>query len=104
MPVTRCICRDVEFSRLLSRSQSLGVSTPAAGLSTTEFLAAFHALQDDTGLGTGCGTCVPYAQVALRTGRCVLPVMTQAELDRALGGSAGSVPQPGVSFTASPTG
>lgn len=64
----------------------------------------FSALQDDTGLGTGCGTCVPYAQVALRTGRCVLPVMTQAELDRAMEESAGPVTQPGVSFTVSPTG
>jgi len=104
MPVTRCICREVDFRKLLARAEHLGCPVPAAELPEAEFLAAFNTLQDDTGLGTGCGTCVPYAQVALRTGRCVLPVMSQAELDRALDRSAVPVPQSGVSFAANPTG
>lgn len=104
MPVTRCICREVDFRKLLARAKHLGCPVPAAELPVTQFLAAFNTLQDDTGLGTGCGTCVPYAQVALRTGRCVLPVMSQADLDQTLVGRAGPVPQPVVSFAANPTG
>jgi len=44
--------------------------------------AGLEELQRITGCGTGCGMCVPYIKVALKTGRVRLPVMTDDELKR----------------------
>jgi bacterioferritin-associated ferredoxin len=88
MAVNRCICRGVMFSELLERARALGLADQIA-IDDLEVLAR---LQDDTRLGTGCGACVPYARVALRTGRTNLPVMSPAEFERVLGGrDAGTV-------------
>ena len=73
MSVDRCICRCVPFRDFLS----------AAGAHGPDFAL----LQNVTGLGTGCGMCVPYAMVALRTGRAGLPVMRPADFERVLGPS-----------------
>jgi NAD(P)H-nitrite reductase large subunit len=45
-------------------------------------------LRDQTGCGTGCGLCIPYIRVALRTGEAHLPIMSDRELKR-LGSSSG---------------
>lgn len=65
MPVTRCVCHDVTFAELKSLCAVVGPDQDA--------LAA------RTGCGTGCGTCVPYIQLMLRTGRTEFPVMTGAQ-------------------------
>ncbi len=80
MAVTRCICRNVTFAEFLARAKSRGGQAVEAQNSSEWFTL----LQDDTGLGTGCGTCIPYARVALRTGVCDLPVMTSDDFEQAL--------------------
>jgi bacterioferritin-associated ferredoxin len=70
-PVDRCVCRDVRFAMLVRLHQEQG--------------ADFTELQEMTNCGTGCGLCIPYIKVALRTGEARLPVMSDAELRR-LGG------------------
>lgn len=70
MAVTRCVCREVEFSVVARAARSLR----DAGSPVT-----MNALIELTTAGTGCGTCRPYlARVAL-TGAHMLPVMNQAE-------------------------
>jgi bacterioferritin-associated ferredoxin len=70
-PVDRCVCREVPFARLLQLHEETG--------------ADFDELQEVTGCGTGCGTCIPYIRVALRTGQPRLPVLSESQL-RQLGG------------------
>lgn len=70
-PVVRCICHDVPFSELLRRQRETGET--------------LEQLQKATGCGTGCGLCLPYIRVALRTGEAQLKLMSDAELKR-LGG------------------
>lgn len=78
MPVTRCVCHDVTFAELKELSAIIGPD--------------LDALAARTGCGTGCGTCVPYIQLMLRTGRTELPVLSGAQLREALERSA---PPPG---------
>lgn len=70
MAVDRCICHEVTFAELVRLSRQTG--------------AGFDELSRRTGCGTGCGLCVPYVQIALKTGRTSLPVMSGAELRRLL--------------------
>jgi bacterioferritin-associated ferredoxin len=70
MSVDRCICKNVTFKRLLEVATHLGVD--------------FASLQAATGCGTGCGLCVPYARIALKTGKTRLPVMTDAQCNAIL--------------------
>ena len=70
-PVDRCVCREVSFARLVALHRETG--------------ADFDELQRLTTCGTGCGMCIPYIRVALRTGEVRLPVLSDAELKR-LGG------------------
>lgn len=70
MPVTRCVCHDVTFAELKALTPEVG--------------ADLDALATRTGCGTGCGTCIPYIQLMLRTGRTEFPVLTGAQLAAAL--------------------
>lgn len=55
MLISRCICRNVEFSELLPRAR-------AAGWSLAELVG-------QTGCGGQCGLCRPYLSRMLRTGQ-----------------------------------
>lgn len=69
MAVVRCVCRDVRFELVIELWQQ--------GMSLDE-------IQDQTGMGGGCGTCLPYARLAVATGRASLPALSPAQLDRLL--------------------
>ena len=73
MPVTRCVCHDVTFAELKAVASEAG--------------ADLDTLAARTGCGTGCGTCVPYIQLMLKTGRTEFPVLTGAQLSALLSGS-----------------
>lgn len=65
MTVDRCICHDVRFEAILELAEQ-GVTD-------------LRELARRTGCGTGCGLCVPYIRIVLRTGQTVLPVMSASE-------------------------
>ncbi|TVQ63563.1 MAG: (2Fe-2S)-binding protein [Phycisphaerales bacterium] len=71
MSVDRCMCHDVTFAELRE------LADRGAG--------DLQALARETGCGTGCGLCVPYIRVMLRTGQTVLPVMTASEFRALIG-------------------
>ena len=52
--VSRCICRNVEFSELLPRARAAGWN--------------LNDLVRETGCGAQCGLCRPYLSRMLRTG------------------------------------
>jgi len=54
--MTRCECRNLPFLGLLAYARRYGITT------IEELMAA-------TGCCTGCGTCRPYVEELLRTGR-----------------------------------
>ena len=62
MSVDRCVCHNVPFTRLIRLHRETG--------------ARLEDLQQQTGCGTGCGLCIPYIQLAIKTGRAELPVMS----------------------------
>ena len=66
--VHRCLCFEVEFSKIKSIADSTG-----GGL-----LEAHRR----TGCGARCGLCLPYIQVMLKTGQTDLPVMWAEEFRR----------------------
>lgn len=66
MAVNRCVCHDVTFKRLVEMARDEGLT--------------LEQLSERTGCGTGCGTCVPYIRIALRTGQVDLPVLNAAAL------------------------
>lgn len=70
-PVDRCVCRDVPFARLVALHRQTG--------------ADLDELRRLTGCGSGCGMCIAYIRVALKTGEVRLPVLSDADLKR-LGG------------------
>lgn len=70
MPVDRCICRKIAFTQLLAIAQEVG--------------SDFDALARETQVGNGCGMCVPYIHLMLRTGRTSLPVMRPEDIKRML--------------------
>jgi bacterioferritin-associated ferredoxin len=55
LSISRCVCRNVEFSELLPRAR-------AAGWSLAELVG-------QTGCGGQCGLCRPYLSRMLRTGQ-----------------------------------
>lgn len=71
MSVDRCICRRVSFRELHELARIVGQD--------------FERLRQATGCGDGCGMCVPYAKVALKTGRTRVPVMKDSEFASVLG-------------------
>jgi bacterioferritin-associated ferredoxin len=75
--VDRCICKRLTFKYLLKASRSM---TPP-GAETV----SIHALADQTGVGQGCGMCVPYALVALKTNNARVPLLSVEEFERILG-------------------
>jgi NAD(P)H-nitrite reductase large subunit len=56
MPEIRCICHNLSLAGLRSYALRHG-------------LTSFEELQAQTGCGTSCGTCRPYIEEMLRTGR-----------------------------------
>jgi bacterioferritin-associated ferredoxin len=54
--ITRCVCHDVTFVRLLQYARE-------------HEGADLDALRRVFGCGSGCGLCVPYVRAMLRTGR-----------------------------------
>lgn len=89
MSVDRCICHDVPFRRVLDLA--------ADG-------ATFEQICDQTGCGTGCGMCEPYARLALFLGVDRLPVLTpqQCQAIRIAVAARQPLPVP-VSISASPS-
>lgn len=77
MAVDRCICKNVPFAEGLRLARQRGCTTVAQ-------------LQAFTPLGTNCGRCIPYMQLALMTGQDDLPVLDEASQDqlRAVAGVA----------------
>lgn len=70
MGVDRCVCTGTAFAELLRQHRE-------SGRDGASILAA-------TGCASGCGLCLPYAIVALRTGRACVPVMNRAAMEEAL--------------------
>ncbi|MBL8762652.1 MAG: (2Fe-2S)-binding protein [Phycisphaerae bacterium] len=58
MYVTRCVCHNVTFRRLIDLQRQTG--------------ASIEELRRTTGCGTNCGMCSPYIALALRTGRAAI--------------------------------
>ncbi|MEM1165102.1 MAG: (2Fe-2S)-binding protein [Planctomycetota bacterium] len=70
MPVTRCVCHEVPFTEVvrLAREEGLGLDE----------------IGERTGCGEGCGSCRPYARLAIATGKTRLPVLSADQLARAI--------------------
>lgn len=85
--VTRCICRDVPFSRLLEAAHAAPSRDGAHHAEPPMPLSPLR-VSELTGAGTGCGRCVPYIAAALITGRGVLPVLPAPLLSRLAGAAA----------------
>ncbi len=79
MSVSRCVCHDVPFSRVLALRDEID---PEHKLGEDEFLTIVRAR---TGAGTGCTTCRPYLRLCLRTGQAQLPVLTAEQCARLTG-------------------
>jgi bacterioferritin-associated ferredoxin len=86
--VDRCICHDVPFRLVLDLA--------AEG-------ASFEQISDQTGCGTGCGMCEPYARLAMQLGVDRLPVLSpqQCQAIRQAVAARRPLPVP-VTITASP--
>jgi bacterioferritin-associated ferredoxin len=76
--VDRCICKRTTFKQLIEIARS--VASPDGNVNMT-----LHALADQTGCGNGCGMCVPYMLVALRTKQPRVPIMSEREFEKHLG-------------------
>lgn len=61
MAVDRCVCKQVTFGELLALAELVGPDVDE--------------LSTRTKCGTGCGMCLPYIKIMLRTGETCLPVM-----------------------------
>jgi bacterioferritin-associated ferredoxin len=64
--VDRCVCHDVRFSKLKAMAERAG--------------GDLDALSRKTGVGNGCGMCIPYIKVMLRTGQTEIPVMRPEQI------------------------
>ncbi|MEZ6241659.1 MAG: hypothetical protein R3B57_01310 [Phycisphaerales bacterium] len=82
MSVTRCVCADVSFERVLALREELD---PKHELSEDE---AISLIRRRTGAGSSCATCHPYLRVCLRTGWASVPVLTGEQIAE-LGGCRG---------------
>lgn len=74
MAVDRCICHNVTFSELKKLADS--------------GMRDIDELSKRTGCGTGCGMCIPYIRVMLKTGITDLPVLTSQQVDAFLESSS----------------
>lgn len=68
MHVDRCVCHEVTFDRLKQYVDEHG-GPQRVGLDQLQ--ARFRC-------GTGCGLCIPYIRMMLRTGRTRFPVQPSA--------------------------
>lgn len=80
MPVTRCICHNITFAELHTLSQQL---TAQLGIHP-DSPQMLETLRARTGCTSGCGTCLPYVKVMLKTGHTSLPVLTSQQVERIL--------------------
>lgn len=64
--VDRCVCHERPFAELLAVARRTGASTAVE-------------LQRHVDFGRGCGTCLPYVELVLATGRTSLPVLPAVE-------------------------
>jgi bacterioferritin-associated ferredoxin len=60
--VDRCVCHERTFAELLAVARRTGATSLAE-------------LELQTDFGRGCGTCRPYVELVLTTGRTSLPVL-----------------------------
>lgn len=72
MAVTRCTCHDVPFENLKELHETEGLT--------------LRDMVQRTRCGTGCGLCVPYIRLMMRTGQTELPVLSPQELRQAVAG------------------
>lgn len=68
--VTRCVCRDVSFARLLAMRDGEGLR--------------FEDLRERTGCCTACAMCEPYVRLTLATGRAAHGPLTGEQTRRAM--------------------
>ena len=54
--MTRCVCKELSFLGLMTYARKHGIT-------------AIDVLSEATGCCTGCGTCRPYLEELLRTGK-----------------------------------
>lgn len=59
--VTRCVCRDVPFTRIAALHRDQGLD--------------FDAIRARTGCCTGCSMCEPYVRLTIATGRTSHPIL-----------------------------
>ncbi|MDX2016082.1 MAG: (2Fe-2S)-binding protein [Planctomycetota bacterium] len=71
MAVDRCTCHGVTFADLKRIAEMTN--------------ADFEQLVKKTNCGAGCGLCLPYIRVMLRTGRTELPILTPDEYRKLIG-------------------
>lgn len=62
LPVTRCVCMDLDFADLLRLARTMGMD--------------FDALRVWSGCCSGCGTCEPYVRLMLQTGATAFAVLS----------------------------
>jgi bacterioferritin-associated ferredoxin len=65
--VSRCICKELDFSHAREVAREIGVRTVAD-------------LQSTLSIGTACGRCVPYVQRTLETGKTIHPLLDEQEV------------------------
>lgn len=65
LPVTKCVCHDLEFAALKDLAGAMGFD--------------FEKLRGWSGCCTGCGTCEPYVRLMLETGQTRFAVLSPAE-------------------------
>jgi len=71
--VTRCVCHDVSFERVLALRDE---HDPGRTLGEDDML---ELIKRRTHAGSSCALCRPYLRLCLRTGRVSLPVLTPAQ-------------------------
>lgn len=74
MGVSRCICHNVPFTTIAEMAKR--------GMT-------FAQIQTETKCSTGCAMCEPYVHVVIRTGRTIVPVLSQAQVDAVMRESRG---------------
>lgn len=79
LPVTRCVCMELEFADLLRLARTLDMD--------------FDALRAWSGCCTGCGTCEPYVRLMLETGATAFAVLSPEDAAKVMTrGRAGAPP------------
>lgn len=66
MAITRCVCKNISFARLLQIHEQTGQDADA--------------ICKQTGCGEACGMCTPYVHAAITLKRAALPVCSPGQL------------------------